>query len=103
VPCLARLLAERQKAEAIVATVMIFHEVDDVDHWLSSPRREELFGPLGMTVRTFVDPAKTNRVGLIVEVPDMDVLQQTMQSDEAAEAMRYDGVRPETIVMLVES
>ncbi len=86
-----------------MATVMIFHEVDDVDHWLRSPRREELFGPLGMTVRTFVDPAKTNRVGLIVEVPDMDVLQQTMQSDEAAEAMRYDGVRPETIVMLVES
>jgi len=26
----------------------------------------------GIPVRTFVDPAETNRVGLIVEVPDMD-------------------------------
>ncbi len=84
-------------------TVMIFHEVDDVDHWLSSPKREELFGPLGMTARTFIDPDKTNRVGLIAEVPDMDVLRDMMQSDAAAEAMRYDGVRPETIVVLVES
>ena len=42
-----------------MTTVMIFHEVDDVDHWLRSPKREEFFGPLGMTVRTFVDPDKT--------------------------------------------
>ena len=54
-----------------MTTVMIFHEVDDVDHWLRSPKRQEFFGPLGMTVRTFVDPDKTNRVGLIVEVPDL--------------------------------
>ena len=86
-----------------MTTLMIFHEVDDVDHWLSSPKREELFGPLGMTARTFIDPDKTNRVGLIAEVPDMDVLRDMMQSDAAAEAMRYDGVRPETIVVLVES
>ena len=38
-------------------TLLIFHEVDDVDHWLASPRREEFFGPLGITARTFVDPA----------------------------------------------
>lgn len=85
-----------------MTTVMIFHEVDDVDHWLSSPKREEVFGPLGMTVRTFVDPAKTNRVGLVVEVPDLDALQAMLESDAAAEAMKFDGVRPETIVMLVE-
>ncbi|WP_427004985.1 hypothetical protein [Pseudarthrobacter sp. H2] len=86
-----------------MTTVMIFHEVDDVQHWLGSPKREEVFGPLGITVRTFVDPAKTNRVGLIVDVPDMDTFQQMMESDVAAEAMKYDGVRPETIVTLVES
>lgn len=40
---------------------MIFHEVDDVDHWLSSPKREELFG------------------------------------------LKFDGVRPETILTLTES
>lgn len=85
-----------------MATVMIFHEVDDVAHWLSSPKREEVFGPLGITARTFVDPDKTNRVGLIAEIPDMDAFQQFMQTESAADAMKIDGVRPETIVTLVE-
>ena len=64
-------------------TVMISHEVDDVAHWLSSAKRKEVFGALGMTVRTFVDPTKTNRVGLIVETPDMSVLQKMLESPEA--------------------
>ncbi|MFF2247045.1 hypothetical protein ACFVTM_23115 [Arthrobacter sp. NPDC058130] len=85
-----------------MATLLIFHEVEDVDHWLSSPRRREVFGPLGMTVRTFVDPEKSNRVGLIVEVPDMDTFQKMMESEAAADAMKFDGVRRDTIVMLVE-
>jgi hypothetical protein len=83
-------------------TIMIFHEVDDVDHWLAAPTREEVFGPLGITVRTFVDPEKSNRVGLIAEVPDMAAYQEVMASDAAAEAMKSDGVRPETLVVLVE-
>ncbi len=86
-----------------MTTVMIFHEVDDVAHWLGSPKREEAFGPLGISVRTFVDPQGTNRVGLLAEVPDMDVLMAMLQSDAGAEAMKFDGVRPETIVMLVAS
>ena len=84
-------------------TIMIFHEVNDVEHWLSSPTREELFGPLGITVRTFIDPAKTHRVGLIVQVPDMDTFQRMMESEAAADAMKSDGVRPETLLTLVES
>jgi hypothetical protein len=52
-------------------TLLGFHEVDDVDHWLSSPKQEEVFGPLGITVPTFRDPEGSNRVRLIVEVPDM--------------------------------
>ena len=86
-----------------MTTLMIFHEVNDVGHWLGSPRREEVFGPMGIRVRTFVDPEKSSRVGLIVEVPDMDAFRQVMESEVAADAMRFDGVRPETIVMLVES
>jgi hypothetical protein len=81
---------------------MIFHEVNDVGHWLGSPRREEVFGPMGISARTFVEPEKTNRVGLIVEVPDMDAFRQVMESEAVADAMRFDGVRPETVVMLVE-
>ena len=85
-----------------MTTLMIFHEVDDVDHWLSSPRRGEFFGPLGMSARTFVDPERSNRVGLLVECPDMETFQSALQSEAAADAMKFDGVRPETIVVLEE-
>jgi hypothetical protein len=85
-----------------MATVIIFHEVDDVQHWLAAPTREAVFGPLGITVQTFVDPEKSNRVGLIVNVPDMAAFQKVMASDVAADAMKSDGVRPDTLVMLVE-
>jgi hypothetical protein len=84
-------------------TLLVFHEVDDVDHWLASPKREEFFGPLGMTARTFRDPEGSNRVGLLVEVPSIEAWQAALQSEEAAEAMKFDGVRPETIIGLVES
>jgi hypothetical protein len=89
--------------EITMITVMVFHEVDDVDHWVRSTKREEFFGPLGMTARTFVDPDKTNRVGLIVTVPDLETLQSSLGTQAAADAMKFDGVRPETMVMLVES
>ncbi len=84
-------------------TLLVFHEVDDVDKWLASPKREEYFGPLGITVRTFRDPEGSNRVGLIAEVPDIPTWQEALQTEAAAEAMKHDGVRPDTIVGLVEA
>jgi antibiotic biosynthesis monooxygenase (ABM) superfamily enzyme len=86
-----------------MTTMIIFHEVDDVAHWLASPKRKEVFGARGIAIRTFVDPTKTNRVGLIAEIPDMAAFQKLMASPEAAEAMKIDGVRPATLVSLVES
>ncbi len=83
-------------------TLIAFHEVDDVDHWLSSPKRAEVFGPLGITVRTFTDPEGSNRVGLIAEIPDMEEWEKVMQSEAGADAMKFDGVRPETLVVLTE-
>ncbi len=83
-------------------TLLVLHEVDDVDHWLASPKREEFFGPLGISARTFVDPQTPNRVGLIFEVPDMATFEKALQTPEAADAMKHDGVRPDTIVVLVE-
>jgi len=83
-------------------TLLVFHEVDDVDHWLASPKREEYFGPLGMSARPFRDPEGSNRVGLIVEVPSIEAWQAALQTEGAAEAMKHDGVRPETIIGLVE-
>jgi hypothetical protein len=85
-------------------TVIAYHDVDDKDHWLTSPKREEFFGPLGITnVRTFVDPENATRVGLMLDVPDMDALMAAMETEAAAEAMAHDGVRPETLVILVEA
>jgi hypothetical protein len=83
-------------------TIMIFHEVDDVDHWLASPKRREIFGPLGITARTFVDREQSNRVGLIVEVPSMEAFHEAMGSAGVAEGMKYDGVRPDTLQVLTE-
>ena len=39
---------------------------------------------------------------MIVEIPDFAVFEQLMQSEDAAAAMKYDGVRPETLVVLSE-
>jgi hypothetical protein len=85
-------------------TVMAHHDVKDTKHWLASPRRREVFEPIGVTnIRTFVDPQKPNRVGLVMEVADMERLKAFMQTKAAAEAMAHDGVLPETLVILVQS
>jgi len=84
-------------------TVIAHHEVEDTDHWLSSSKREEFFGPLGVTnIRTYVDPQDRNRVGVSFDAPDMDALMAGLQSEEGAAAMEHDGVKAETLVMLVE-
>lgn len=85
-----------------MSTVMITHEVDDVDHWVSSSKRGELFPALGVTHRTFVDPA-SNLVGMVAEIPDLDAFQAWLTTAAAAEAMTHDGVRPDTIRMLIAS
>jgi hypothetical protein len=82
-----------------MATYIGFHEVHDVDHWLHSPKRQELFGQMGITGQLFTDTAKSHRVGLILEIPDMEAFQQLLQSETGADAMKFDGVRPETIVI----
>ena len=86
-----------------MATYVITHEVDDVERWLSSPKREEVFGPMGITVRTFRDPSGSNRTGLIAEIPDFDAFQEVMQSEAAADAMKHDGVKPETLLIFSEA
>jgi hypothetical protein len=86
-----------------MATYLITHEVDDVKHWLSSPKRDEVFGPMGIKLQTFRDPNGSNKVGLIAEIPDLDAFQQFMQTPAAADAIRHDGVRAETLLVLSRS
>lgn len=74
------------------------------EHWLKSTRRKEIFGPLGVTnIRTFVDPQDPTRVALMMDVPDMAAFATAMKSKEAADAMAFDGVVPESLVIMVES
>jgi hypothetical protein len=85
-------------------TVIGHHDVKDTKHWLASPKREEVFGPLGVTnIRTFVDPENPTRVAVLMDVPDMDALNAAMQTPPMAEAMDHDGVLAETLVILVEA
>jgi hypothetical protein len=84
-------------------TYLITHEVDDVERWWTSPKRAEVFEPLGITLRTFRDPAGSNRVGLIAEIADLDAFQEFLQTETAAEAIQHDGVRMDTLLVLAES
>jgi hypothetical protein len=86
-------------------TVIGYHKISKgAQHWLTSPKRKELFGPLGITnIRTFVDPTDSTRVAVMMDVPKMDAVTTAMQSQAAAEAMAHDGVVPESLVMLIES
>jgi hypothetical protein len=85
-------------------TIVAHHDIKDKAHWLASPKRKELFGPLGITnIRTFVDPQNPTRVAVLMDVPDIDALKSAMKSKAAADAMAYDGVLPETLVILVEA
>ena len=85
-------------------TVIGYHEVKDTQHWLASPKREEVFGPLGVTnIRTFVDQENPRGVAVLMDVADMDTVMAAMQTPALADAMEYDGVLPETLVILTEA
>ena len=85
-------------------TVIGHHDVKDTDHWLASPKREEVFGPLGVTnIRTFVNPQNRTQVAVLMDIADLDVVMAAMQNQAMADAMEHDGVLPETLVLLVEA
>jgi len=85
-------------------TIVAHHDIKDKARWLASSKRKEFFGALGISnIRTFVDPQNPTRVALLMDVPDMDALMSAMKTKTAADAMAYDGVLPETLVVLVET
>ena len=67
-------------------TVIGYHEVKDTQHWLSSPKREEFFGPLGVTnIRTFVDPQNPTRTAVPIHAQSRHRVQEAPK--EHAEAL----------------
>ena len=85
-------------------TVVAHHDISKgKDHWLSSPKREEVFGPLGVTyIRTFVNPQDPTQVAVVMDIENLDTVMAYMQTPAAAEAMAHDGVVPESLVLLIE-
>lgn len=80
------------------------HSVKDPDFWLASEKRAEFFGPLGVTnISTFINPQDRSRVGVILDVPDIEKLKAALASPSGIAAMNYDGVLPETVVIHIES
>ena len=69
-------------------TIIGYHDVKDTEHWLASPKREEVFGPLGVTnIRTFVHPENRTRVAVMMDVAYMDTVMAAMQTDDMAHAI----------------
>jgi hypothetical protein len=99
-----RGLAARAIRGVNVPTIIVHHDVDDTQHWLASPKREEFLGPLGVTnIRTFTDPNQPNHVAIMADVPDLDALLSALETPDAAAAMSHDGVHPDSLVFLVEA
>jgi hypothetical protein len=90
----------------VMPTIIVTHDVTDTDRWLASPKREEVLPSLGVSnIRTFVNPQDRTKVGLVMDIADLDVFFAALErpSDELAEAMKYDTVRPETMAIFVAS
>lgn len=91
-----------------MTTVIAFHEVEDGERWAKAWQkgpgsRHELLAEAGITAaRTFRDPENPNSTGILFEVSDMEKFQAFMTSDEAQQAMAEDGLKFETLRMLVE-
>ena len=90
-----------------MATLIVFHEVEDGQHWARSwekgpGSRHEMFAQIGVTARSFKDPENPNSTGLILEVPDVERFQAFMASEEAKKAMGEDRLKAETMRILSE-
>jgi hypothetical protein len=97
----------RKRKESKMTTTIIFHEVQDGTVWAKAWKkgpgsRHEMFGKLGVKCRNFRDPKNPNATGIIAEIPDMAKFQELLQSDEGLKAMEEDGLKAETMRMLVE-
>jgi hypothetical protein len=90
-----------------MTTAIIFHDVQDGGVWANAWKqgpgsRHEMFGTIGVTCRNFRDPNAPNATGVMVDILDMAAFQELLQSEEGRTAMREDGLKVDTMRMLVE-
>ncbi len=90
-----------------MTTAIVLHEVDNGEIWANAWRkgagsRHEMFGKIGVKARTFRDPKDINVTGLILEIPDMEAFQNLLASADGQKAMAEDGLKVETLRVLVE-
>jgi hypothetical protein len=90
-----------------MTTIIVFHEVQDgavwANAWKQGPgSRHEMFGRLGIKCRNFRDPNNPHSTGVMAEIPDLAKFQAFLQSSEGQRAMREDGLKIETMRVLVE-
>ena len=88
--------------------LMITHEVDDAERWLAAWRgedsRHDLFKANGAKhVHTFRSADNPNLTGLVVAVDDIDALNTMLSSEEGVAAAAEDGVRQDTLTVLMEA
>ena len=77
-----------------------------VSHWpLASRQRSAMMASAPATVQRMPDCLSRWPMivfGVIFEIPDFAAFEQLMQTEGAAEAMKHEGVRPETLLILSE-
>jgi len=88
-------------------TAMVFHEVKSGEVWTKAWRkgagsRHVMFAAVGVKARTFQDAKNPNLTGLLLEVPDMAKFQALLESPDGKKAMREDGLKVESMRVLVE-
>lgn len=94
-------------ADAGKTFVSITHEVKDKDVWLAAwtgpdSRRADFAEHGAGAIKVFQAPDDPNRVGLLVEVLDMDAMVAWLNSPESATAKAEDGVIDSTIRVMTE-
>lgn len=80
---------------------IVTHDVDDVEHWFTSTKRAEFFGPRGIKTTPMRHPDGGNTVALLIAAPDMETFEQAMAEPETQTPADHDGVHMDTIKVFV--
>ena len=88
--------------------MLIVHEVEDGERWLSAWRgensRHTLFEQNGAAhVHTMQDPENPNLTALVISVTDMEKLNAMLTSDEGVAAAAEDGVKADSMQVLLQA